>query len=405
VRRAWPVLAVLACVRVAIPLAQLAHADLPGLPRYRWDGLSGDATGFYAAAREFIAAWGRIPKPLLALLALATVAYVAWLFRSWRRRPALRPWLVPLTLFAFGLLAAANIHWQDPSGAAVFGWPLVWALPLLPLRMLGLLDENAAFAVGVVIQLACNVVTLVAVAYAGLHASGRRSVGVAAAALWALWPFLAGLLAGHSAWANGSWAIDAGLHMYTEPLSTALGATALALVLAPQATPMRLAVAGCALSLATFVKDSNALVAGLALLLLAWRFRGDLRRVLPFLAGAVSLVPPVAVYWRLGYPQLYDNPSSWPEHPFALGHLRRSWGDSLVFDGRTLAVLVPLAVVGALALRRPWPLAVVAGWTLVNAVFYSFYANTAQHPRFLYASLPPLFVLIGGLTALRRRPA
>ena len=30
---------------------------------------------------------------------------------------------------------------------------------------------------------------------------------------------------------------------------------------------------------------------------------------------------------------------------------------------------------------------------LVNPVFYSFYANTAQHPRFLYASLPELFVL------------
>ena len=404
-RRVWPVLAALACVRIAIPLAQLGHADLPGLPHYRRHGLSGDATGFYAGAREFIAAWGRVPRPLLALLALAVIVYCVWLVRAWRRRPDLRAWLVPLSVFAFGLVVTVDVLEQDPSGAAVFGWPLVWALPLLPIRVLGSLDQGVAFDVGLVLQLACNVVTLVATAYAGFYASGRRAVGVAAAALWAFWPFLSGLIAGHSAWENGSWAIDAGLHMYTEPLSTALVAVALALVLAPDPSGMRLALAGCALSLATFVKDSNALVAGLGLLLLAWRFRDDLRRVLPYLAGAVSLVVPVAAYWRLGYPQLYDNPKSWPEHPFALGHIGRSWSDSLIFHPRTLLILLPLAAVGALALRRPWPLAVVVAWTLVNAVFYSFYANTPLHPRFLYASLPALFVLIAGLAGLGRRPA
>jgi hypothetical protein len=35
----------------------------------------------------------------------------------------------------------------------------------------------------------------------------------------------------------------------------------------------------------------------------------------------------------------------------------------------------------------------VLAFLLINPVFYSFYANTAQHPRFLYASLPELFVL------------
>ena len=42
---------------------------------------------------------------------------------------------------------------------------------------------------------------------------------------------------------------------------------------------------------------------------------------------------------------------------------------------------------------RPWALALVLAFLLVNPVFYSFYANTSQHPRFLYASLPELFVL------------
>ena len=57
-------------------------------------------------------------------------------------------------------------------------------------------------------------------------------------------------------------------------------------------------------------------------------------------------------------------------------------------------------------MRRPWALALVLAFLLLNPVFYSFYANTALHPRFLYASLPELFVLwaagIGVLASLRR---
>ena len=44
-------------------------------------------------------------------------------------------------------------------------------------------------------------------------------------------------------------------------------------------------------------------------------------------------------------------------------------------------------------MRRPWALALVLAFLLLNPVFYSFFANTAQHPRFLYASLPELFTL------------
>jgi hypothetical protein len=42
----------------------------------------------------------------------------------------------------------------------------------------------------------------------------------------------------------------------------------------------------------------------------------------------------------------------------------------------------------------------VLSFLLLNPVFYSFYANTAQHPRFLYASLPELFVLWAGAAAV-----
>jgi len=403
VRRIWIALAVLAAVRVAIPLAELAHADFPGLPEYRRHGLSGDATGFYAATREFLAAWGRLPRVGLALLALFTLAFCVWLVREWTRRPERRVWLIPLAAFVFGLVACADVAEQNASGAAVFGWPLVWALALLPARAIGHLDQNVAFWIGLPLQLAFNVVTLVAIFFAGLYATGRRSVGLVAAAVWAFWPFLSGAIAGHSAWENGQWAVDAGLHMYTEPLSTALCATALALLLSPRLAGMRLALAGTALSFATLVKLSNGVTAGIALALLAWRFRGERRRVLPYVAGVMSLAPLVLVYWPISYPKLFDNPQSWPQKPFELSYFTRSWSDSLIFDPHTLAVVLPLAAVGCFAVRRPWPLALVAVWTLVNPIFYSFYANTPQHPRFLYASLPSFFVLwsAGAVAVLR----
>jgi hypothetical protein len=74
-----------------------------------------------------------------------------------------------------------------------------------------------------------------------------------------------------------------------------------------------------------------------------------------------------------------------------------------MFTPHTLAIVVPLAVVGAFGIRRPWALALVLAFLLINPVFYSFYANTAQHPRFLYASLPFLFTLwAGGVEVIRR---
>src|SRR3954464_2236147 len=96
--RWWGSLGLLAAVRVAIPVA--AYADrgstLPGLPRFdraRADGgLQGDATGFYAATREFISAWARMPRSLLAFLLVVAVAAAVVLVVAWRRSPPWRPW-------------------------------------------------------------------------------------------------------------------------------------------------------------------------------------------------------------------------------------------------------------------------------------------------------------------------
>jgi hypothetical protein len=403
--RWWGTLGLLAAVRVAIPLAAYADrgARLPGLPRVvrarAHGGLSGDATGFYAATREFMAGWARMPRPLLGLLVVVALAAVVALVVAWRRRPDLRPWLAPAAVCAFGLLMCIDVHWMKPSGAAVFGWPLVWGIAELPFRATGLLTQAVGWDVSLVLQLGFVALTVVAVAYLARNASGRRWVGVLAAACWAFWPLLVGMIAGHHAWTNAQWEVDVGLHGYSEPLSTLLVVSAAALLLSERATPLRLSLAGCALSLATLTKLSNGLLAAAALVFVLLR-----RTHWPYyLAGALSLAPLVAVYWPLSYPKLFDNPQSWPHDPFDPAHVVTTWTHSSIFYPRTLLIVTPLAVIGAFALRRPWALALTLAFLMINPVFYSFYANTALHPRFLYASLPFLFALwAGGVEVLRR---
>jgi hypothetical protein len=399
----WCALVALIAVRLAIPLAAYVAAGtkLPGLPRWQDLGLQGDATGFYAASREFMAAWGRMPRPLFGLAAVAALAAAAALVRTWRRRPDLRPWLIPAALFGFGLLICLDIHWMKASGAAVFGWPLVWGLAMLPYRVLFNLTPSVAWDFGFALSLVFVAATVPAVAYLGRNATGRRSLGLAAAGFWSLWPLLVGLIAGHGAWANSQWDIDVGLHLYDEPLSTLLVTSGAALALTPRATPLKLALAGCALSIATSVKVSNALLAGAVLAVVF--LRGRTRETLPYLAGALAFAPVVLVYWPLSYPTLYDNPVAWPRDPFDPAHVVSSWTHSSIFTPHTLAIIVPLALVGVLGIARPWQLALVLAFLLANPVFYSFYANTAQHPRFLYASLPELHVLwAAGLGVLAR---
>jgi predicted membrane protein len=256
------------------------------------------------------------------------------------------------------------------------------------------------------VTLICVALTVVAVAYLGRNATGRRWIGLLAAGFWTLWPLLVGVIAGHHAWANSQWEVDVGLHNYSEPLSTLLVTAGAALVLSPRLTQMRVTLAGCALSAATLVKISNALLAVAALVVVY--LRGRWREALPYLAGALALAPLVLVYWPISYPKLFDNPHSWPRDPFDAAHVVSSWTHSSIFAPHTLAIVVPLAAIGIAGLLRPWALALVVAFLLINPVFYSFYANTAQHPRFLYASLPELFVLwaagIGVLYTLATRP-
>src|SRR5258708_2232855 len=134
----WGALALLAAVRVAIPLAVYASgaSRLPGLPAFRRSpqdgGLTGDATGFYAATREFMAAWGRMPRAVLALDALFVLAAATGIVLAWRRRPALRPWLVAAALAGVGVAGSVDGPWVEPSGAGGFGLAAGWGLPVVP---------------------------------------------------------------------------------------------------------------------------------------------------------------------------------------------------------------------------------------------------------------------------------
>jgi hypothetical protein len=406
-RRWWVALAALAAVRIGIAVATYEDAGkhvslMPAFVRPTADGgLQGDATGFYAAAREFMAAWGRMPHVVLALTVLGLLAPLAALAAAWRRRPTLRAWLVPAALSAVGLAICVGILWMRPTGAAVFGWPLVWSIPMFPVRAFGL-SKALGWDIGAVLSVLFSGLSVVATGYLGRNATGRVGVGLAAAAFRAVWPLLVGIVVGHRAWANDQWLVGIGLHNYDEPLSTLLVTSAAALLVLRRPTPMQLGLAGCALSFATSVKISNAIVAGLALAILAVRLR---RAVLPYIAGALAFAPVVLVYWPLSYPTLFGNHSSWPTDPFDIRYLVTSWTHSSTFTPQTLAIIVPLAIVGVFGVARPWELALVAAFLLVNPVFYSFFANTPEHPRFLFASLPELFVLwAAGLAVLARLP-
>ena len=391
-RIGW-VVAALAALRVVLPLLVLVELGPPGVPDFRYDGLTGDANGYYAAARELVAGWQGLHPVLVAAVLVAAMFAAVALAWAWRHRPARRAWLVVSATLPFALGFCIPVAAMNPPGTGAVGWPLVWSLPLHPWRPLGLpLGPDGAYAVAVARSLAANAVTVVATAYAGLYATGRRSVALVGAALLALWPLLTGIVAGERSWDNGTWAIDVGLAAYTEPLSTALVTVALALLLSPRATDVRLAVAGAALGLGMVVRVSNGLLLAGALTLVAARF--GIRRSLPFAAAGAAFAPLVALYWPKGYPAVRDvDPAAWPADAFATDHAVAAWTESSLFTPAMLLLLVPPTVVGAARLWPGWCFRLLVLWSLLNPVFYTFYFITPLHPRVLFAGLPALFVL------------
>ena len=392
-RQWWSVLAVLTAVRVAIPVLALAAngTKLPGLPRYDYEAFPGDAAGFYSGLREFISALGRVDRPLSALLVVALVAAVVAGVLVWRRTSAPRWVAVWPALLMFSALVALAITEMSPPGAAVIGWSLVWGAFVLPFRAAGVITDDLAFALGFVLSLVAVAVTTVAVAFIGVLATGRRVVGLVAAGLWTLWPFIPVLVVGDAAWENGQWNVDVGLHLYTEPLSTALVAVAIVALLVPTPSSSATGIAGFCLGFATAVKLSNALIAIVLLPVIV--IRHGWRLGAAYAACALVSAPIVAAYWPKGYIGQFDGEISAVERPFSLDYLWASWRDSLIFEPVMLLVLTPLLVAGCVAVRRWYPLALLLLPTVATAALYSAYYVTPQHPRFLYVTLPMILTL------------
>ncbi len=376
-------------IRLAIPLAALVAEGtaLPGLPRFRYGPLYGDANGYYAAAREIIAAALRVAPQI----SVVGVLGAGLLYVGVRRRAS--PASLAVLIAAIPATAATLVVVEmRPAGAPVVGWPLLWASALAPLRLLDPgFGPDAAFVVGVGLSFLAVAATVVAVAYVGLWSTGKRTVGLLAAVLFALWPFVPGLVVGERGWENGSWFVDVGLHLYTEPVSTALVVGAVALLLRPEAGDLSAAIAGLALGFATVVKLSDGVIAvGLVGVLLLARHR---RQALLVTVGGLVSVPLLLAYWNKGYVATYDGSISASDRPWSLDYIGTAWGDSTLFSPLLVTLLVVPAVLGAVLLRTMFARAILVVPIVLTVATYSVYYVTALHPRFFYVVLPLVLVL------------
>jgi hypothetical protein len=300
------------------------------------------------------------------------------------RNPAIR---VVAYSAAVGLVAAVFAALMLFTGAAQVGWPFVWAIGLAPLRVIGHATPASGFAIALGFGLLCNAVTVVATFVLGLRAGLSTRIAFAGAGLVAAWPFLS-LLVGSRAASNGTWQIWLGLSLYTEPLSTALVTVALALVVGRRSTARHDAIAGTLLGAATLVRLSNVLLVGCVVAsLLVWRGR---RTAATAAAAAAAWAPAVIAYWPKGYPKL--KPPVFPAHPFALSYASNAWTESMLWRPALLAVVVPIALVGAFRVA-PLARATLVAAIFVTAAFYIFYELTPIHPRFLFVVVPALMTL------------
>lgn len=386
-------LGALAAVRAAVPLAALVFGGaLPGFPDYSYAGPRGDASGYIDTARAIISGAASLRLLLAGLLAVAVAGAFAsrW---AWRRYPQARHWVIAGAsgiLFCFAAAAILAIDSQAPAGAV--GWPLLLSVPLLPFRVVGWIDDEVAVGVGVALAIVANAVTIATTAFIGYRVGGSRRIGLAAAALFAFWPFLTWLLLGERTWRNSAWEIEAGLELYTEPVSTACVAGGIALILVRGRPPWALVAAGIALGYAIAIRPTNLVFAAAVALLLAWE--RDWRSAGRFVVGGLTVLPIVLAF--LPKKRGYDLELARDETGLPLwsnDYLLSTFTDSSVWHPLLLAVLLPLVLVGAGTVRLRSVALMLLGGALANAAIYAFFRATWEHPRYLHAGLPALLVL------------
>lgn len=395
----WPArddmlwLAGLSAVRAAFPLIALAFGGaLPGFPSYSYRGPRGDATGYIATARALISAGAGFGLLLPALFAVVVAGFLGARF-AWRRYPGGRHWVIAASAALASCLLAAvilRIEGQAPAGAV--GWPLLLSLALVPFRVIGWIDNEVAVGVGIAIAIVANAVTIFATAFVGQRVSGSRRVGIAAATLFTFWPFLTWLLLGEQTWGNSAWEIETGLELYTEPMSTACVVTGIALVLVRGRPPWAGVTAGIVFGYATAVRPTNIVFAAAAAIMFA--SERDWRSVARFVVGGLAVLPIMLAFLpkKRGYDlELARDQTGLPL--WSNDYLLSSFTDSSVYRPLLLALLLPVVAVGVLALPSRRIALMLLGGVLANAVVYSFFRATWEHPRYLQAGLPALLVL------------
>lgn len=386
-------LGALAVVRAAIPLVALASGDLlPGFPPYSYEGPRGDASGYIDTARAIISA-GASFRLLLPVLVLVAVAGALLLRRAWRRRPDRRHWVIAgAAALAFCLAAAVILRIESQAPAGAVGWPLLLSVPLLPFRAVGFIDNEVAVGVGIALAILANTVTIFATAFIGERVTGSRRVGLGAAALFTFWPFLTWLLLGERTWRNSAWEIDAGLELYTEPVSTAAVAAGTALALVRGRPPWAAVAAGIVLGYAIAVRPTNIVFAAAVALLFA--SERDWHAVGRFVAGGLTVLPVVLAFLpkKRGYDlELERDETGLPL--WSNDYLASTFTDSSLWTPLLLALLLPLVAVGVAALPSRRVALMLIGGVLANAAIYAFFRATFEHPRYLQAGLPALLVL------------
>jgi len=321
-------------------------------------------------------------------LLFGTAAFILW-------RANIR-WLALLLIaLAPSLVLGVLVSKMASPSAPVIGWPIVWAIPLLPMHLLHIgITPDRAFPVALGLSLIANGTIVVATALIGLRATGRRSVGLIAAGLYATWPIWVGLVAGDQASQNGQWIVDVGLALYDEPLSTALVAAALVLLLHPRLTAASSAVAGLMLGFATAVKLTNGpLAAGLVVTVALGL---SVRRAAVLALGGVVSLPIVIGFWSKGYADSSGGEGIDLGALYQLRFISPNATESTIFTAWMLLLLLPLAVLGCVKVTNWYRRALLIVPVVVTIGCYASYYVTNQHPRFYYVILPAIFVLQAG---------
>ena len=386
-------LAAFVALRVMIPLAVLAAAParIPWLQAYTYVPLTGDSAavlpGCCQPARgERRGAW-RLDRHRRS-------RDDASVRRCVRHPLALRYPLVGSAADRAGACARLGVlvnAMASPS-APVIGWPIAWAVLLLPLHLLHIgITPDRAFPFALGLSLIANATIVVATASIGLRATGRRSVGLIAAGLYATWPIWVGLVAGDQASQNGQWIVDVGLALYDEPLSTALVAAALVLLLQSRLSATSAAIAGLMLGFATAVKLTNGpLAAGLVVVVALGV--GIRRAAVLALAGMVSL-PIVLGFWPKGYADASGGEGIDLGALYQLRFISPNVRESTIFTTWMLLLLLPAAALGCAKVTSWYRRALLIVPIVITIGCYASYYVTNQHPRFYYVILPAIFVL------------